>query len=86
MQFLHERDEGQLVARDAADFFGKAEVHEAQLAECHGRLEADMVVYFVGLLDRFGGEVLFGVFLRACEEEFLVRCEIKIHAGPSCIM
>ena len=72
VQLLGQDDLGELAARHAAHFLGKAEMHEAGLAVGHGRFEADVVVHLVRLLHRFLGEVALGVLARAFDKELLV--------------
>ena len=79
VELFHEHYQGELFAGDAAHFFGQAQVHEAQLAECHCGFQADVMVYLVCLLYRFGREVLFGVLLCAGDEQLLIGREFEVH-------
>ena len=79
MELLYQKNLGELVYRNAANLFGKAQVHEAGLAVGHGGLYADVVVNLVSLLYCFVGEVAGCVLMGAFNEKLLLVGKLEIH-------
>ena len=79
MQLLDQEDLGELVNGHAANFLGKAEVHEASFAIGHGLLDADVMVVVSCPLGLFV-EVAIRVLLCALDEKLLLVGKGEVHA------
>ena len=79
MKLFYQKNLGKLVYWNATNFLRKAKMHEACFTVSHSCFYADMMVYFVGLLYRFIGEIAASIFTSAFNQQFLFVSKLKIH-------